>query len=131
MSTPSHDTRRLYHFEEVYFRGQPTKPIATLRKLGERIWQAKSKKRHKCIPIIAGQGFWHLGRYYSYCDGSKIVLARNERKTFVLIHEMTHALGYDYHDKSFVKAYLQLLIEYDKSINKHRITKEARKHKIL
>ena len=71
-------------------------------------------KPAKPIPaVVAGKGTRYNGRYYSYYDGERIVLARNERKKFVLIHEMVHALGYDDHDEAFVEKYFELLDYYN------------------
>ncbi len=56
------------------------------------------------------------GRLYSYFDGSRIVLARNERKVFVVIHELVHAMGKDYHDEKFIDRYFDLLVSYHKKL---------------
>lgn len=48
-----------------------------------------------------------LYSYYQRYDG--IMLARNQRNIVVLIHELTHALGYDDHDSAFVNQYCKLL----------------------
>lgn len=109
------DTRRLYRFEEEELRGRPLLPISLLRRLARRIW--KKSARRKMPQVVAGRGDLYNGRLYSYYDGDRIVLARNERRKFVLIHEIVHALGNDNHDKCFVKKYHSLLCRYDSKIS--------------
>lgn len=113
------DTRRLYKFEAEWFRGEPSLPMNVLQELAHDIWKEAGHTGHyhgdkvKPMPaVVAGKGTKYNGRYYSYCDGERIVLARNERKKFVLIHEMVHALGYDDHDEEFVDKYFELLDYY-------------------
>lgn len=110
------DTRRLYRFEEEELRGRPILPIANLRALARRIWKKFGKK--KLPPVVAGRGDFYNGRLYSYYDGDRIVLARNERRKFVLIHEIVHALGHDNHDRRFVEQYCSLLRRYDSDIGR-------------
>lgn len=106
-------TRRLYNFEEVFFRGKPTLKMATLRKLAVRVWKDEGRDIAKLPRISGGKGVRYNGRYYSYCDGEDIVLVRNERRKFVLLHELVHAMGYDYHNRPFTRKYLELLNKYD------------------
>lgn len=110
------DTRKLYRFEEKILRGQPVLPIGQLRKIGTRIWAKHGKGA--APEIVAGRGDFYNGRLYSYYDGDKIVLARNERRKFVLVHEMVHALGHDHHDERFVRKYHKLLGVYNRQVGK-------------
>jgi hypothetical protein len=110
-------TRKLYRFEEERLGGKPVLKMKTLRKLGRRVWK-KHGGRRKLPPIVAGRGDLYNGRLYSYYDGEKIVLARNERRKFVLIHELTHALGCDDHDRKFIQRYCRLLRLHDPSIQR-------------
>lgn len=111
VSHKTRDTRRLYAWEARTFRGRPCVSIATLRRLAQRVW--RDLKINRPLPqIVAGRGTPYNGRLYSYYDGVKIVLARNERQVHVLLHELTHAMGYDDHDQRFVKQYLMLLNRY-------------------
>jgi len=70
------------------------------------------------IPEIRfGKGIYHTqarGKnfYYSWCDRQTIELAPTQRDMITLIHEMVHALGYDYHDSRFVGKYIYLLKKY-------------------
>lgn len=111
------DTRRLYKFEKEWFRGEPNLPINKLQDLAYDIWCYTGPYpfyKAKPLPaVVAGNGTKYNGRYYSYYDGERVVLARNERKKFVLIHEMVHALGYDDHDEEFVDKYFELLDYYN------------------
>lgn len=113
------DTRRLYKFEKEWFRGEPNLPMKALQELANDIWKEAGYTGHyygdkvKPMPaVVAGKGTKYNGRYYSYCDGERVELARSERKKFVLIHEMVHALGYDDHDEDFVDKYFELLDYY-------------------
>jgi len=113
------DTRRLYKFEKEWFRGEPNLPMKVLQELARDIWKEAGYAGHyygdkvKRMPaVVAGKGTKYSGRYYSYCDGRRVELARSERKKFVLIHEMVHALGYDDHDEDFVDKYFELLDYY-------------------
>lgn len=113
------DTRRLYKFEKEWFRGEPNLPMKVLQELAHDIWKEAGHTGYylgdkvKPMPaVVAGKGTKYNGRYYSYCDGKRVELARNERKKFVLIHEMVHALGYDDHDEDFVDKYFELLDHY-------------------
>lgn len=110
-------TRRIYKFESDYFRGQPTLPMGELSELAKKVWRRESgsdkpPRKYGFPNVVAGPGTKYNGRYYSYFDGEKIQLARNERKKFVLIHEMVHALGYDEHDRKFMQKYFELLVAY-------------------
>lgn len=113
------DTRRLYKFEKEWFRGEPNLPMKVLQELANDIWKEAGYTGYylgdkvKPMPaVVAGKGTKYNGRYYSYCDGKRVELARSERKKFVLIHEMVHALGYDDHDEEFVDKYFELLDYY-------------------
>lgn len=105
------DTRRVYAWEMQTFRGAPRVSIHTLRRLARRVW-ATCRPTAPLPQIVAGQGTRYHGRWYSYYDGTRIVLARNERQVFVLLHELTHALGYDDHDAAFLRQYHRLLRTY-------------------
>lgn len=113
------DTRRLYKFEKEWFRGEPNLPMKALQELAYDIWKEAGytgyyhgDKVRPMPTVVAGKGTRYNGRYYSYCDGERVELARNERKKFVLIHEMVHALGYGDHDEAFVDKYFELLDHY-------------------
>lgn len=108
------DTRRLYKFEKEWFRGEADVSMKTLQDLAKAIWKEELPwNSNKPIPkVVAGKGTKYNGRYYSYYDGERIVIARSERKKFVLVHEMVHALGHDDHDEDFVEQYFDLLHNY-------------------
>lgn len=121
------DTRKLYRFEGERFRGQPLRTIKELRRLGRKIWSTCGKGQ--IPPIVAGRGDLYNGRLYSYYDGLRIVLARNERRKYVLIHEMVHALGHDDHDAKFVKKYQNLLKRYNSDVREDAISELGRLHR--
>lgn len=105
------DTRAVYAWEMHTFRGAKREPIARLRRLAQRVW--RDQRTRKPLPeIVAGRGTPYHGRLYSYYDGTRIVLARNERQVFVLLHELTHALGHEDHDSRFRRQYETLLRQY-------------------
>lgn len=110
------NTRRLYKFEREYFRGEPELPMRVLQTLAKKIWEEEGHAGKylfdevKPLPlVVSGRGTKYNGRYYSFYDGKRIEIARTERKKYVLIHEMVHALGYDEHDCRFTKKYFDLL----------------------
>lgn len=105
------DTRYVYAWEMQTFRGASRVSIHRLRRLAQRVW-SECRVRAPLPRIVAGRGTPYHGRLYSYCDGTQIVLARNERQVFVLLHELTHAMGYDDHDASFLRQYQRLLRRY-------------------
>lgn len=106
-------TRGVYEIDTLLSWGTPTLPMATLRRLGQRIWREKSPWKARCPEIIAGRGMrWH-GQWLSYCQGRNlIVLCRNQRNRVVLIHEMSHALTNWLHGPGFQNKYAELLKEY-------------------
>jgi hypothetical protein len=129
--TASVDTRRLYAFEARFFRATPqshTRPMAELRRLAGRVWSGLGRKG--CPRVVAGPGVRYLGARYSYCRDGYIQLARNQRNVLTLLHELTHALGHDYHDAAFVKTYRSLLLRYS-SITPEILDAGLRAHKLL
>jgi hypothetical protein len=117
------NTRRLYKFEGEFFYQPQYKPftkqlpISTLRTLGQTIWDNESNGKYLIPEIRFGKGIYHTqarGKnfYYSWCDRQTIELAPTQRDMITLIHEMVHALGYDYHDSRFVGKYIYLLKKY-------------------
>jgi hypothetical protein len=111
------DTRRLYKLENDLYgnrrysflvRQRSEKFIVELAKI---IW--KGERKNKKMPIVRfGKGTPHMNLMYSWCDGTTIELAPTQRDVLTLIHELVHALGYDYHDENFVCRYRKLLLKY-------------------
>lgn len=124
-------TRRLYRLEEEFFRGEPLFPMSTLRKVAKRIWKKSGRSVSSMPKISAGRGDPYNGRLYSYFDGEKIVLARNERKKFVLAHELAHALGHDLHDLPFVRGYLRTVSRCHPEKTIRRLVSAALEHGVL
>lgn len=105
------DTRRLYQWEAQQYRGRPTVAMSRLHALLRRVWRDLCPQT-PCPVLRAGRGTRYHGRWYSYYDGTEIVLARNERTVPILLHELTHALGHDVHDAAFRDQYAHLLQRY-------------------
>lgn len=105
------DTRFVYTWEFTTFRGARRLRMATLRRLAQRVWR-DARCRGPLPTIVAGRGTPYHGRLYSYCEDGRIVLARNERQVYVLLHELTHAIGYDDHDAAFLRQYQRWLRRY-------------------
>ena len=104
-------TRRVYAFEETLFHNTPHTKLCrmkTLRRVAARVWAIHGKGK-KMPQIVAGRGFPQGGRLLSYCQGTRIVLARNQREKITLIHELIHAMGFGYHNHAFVNKYLTVL----------------------
>lgn len=79
--------------------------------------------------IVAHKGTYYNGRYLSYQCDDGIFLARNQREYLTLVHELVHFMGYDYHDKEFVKVYFYKLCMLF-NLNMQEITKAAKQYKI-
>ncbi len=116
------ETRRLYRFEAVFlhpqFKPHINRPrsLQYLRRLARRVWDKHGRKGIG-VPRIRVMD----GLEWSYCVGySDIVLATATRTRHhhphdtieVLLHELTHAMGYGTHGKGFVRKYVALLVEY-------------------
>ena len=106
-------TRNLYNFEEIYFRKtrlSKNLSMGSLRKYAKRVWNVFGK--NKQFPkIISSRGDLYCGRYMSYYFKNDICLARNQRDIITLVHELTHALGFDNHGKLFVDMEFKILEE--------------------
>jgi len=126
------DTRRLYRFEAKYFRGTDASkvlPMKTLRRLANRIWKKYGKG--KPLPwVAAGKGTYYGKLWLSYSQGDYIQLARNQRNFLVLIHELIHSMGYDDHDRLFIKTYLKILEEYLK-LDHDELHSAAKEYKLV
>ena len=111
------ETRKLYQLEYL-FPPEKDRSMTELSALGKRIWQSESRNMKMLPSIVAGQGSFYGNKWLSFCfklpgEAPKIVLSRGQRKHSVLIHEVTHALGYWDHSTSFIKKYFELLVKYD------------------
>lgn len=117
------NTRRLYKFEGDFFNLPAYKYITvqlsltTLRNIAKVIWHEESDGKFLIPDIRFGKGLYHgtargIKYYYSWCDRQTIELAPTQRDILTLLHEMVHALGYDYHDSKFVETYITLLHKY-------------------
>ncbi len=110
------NTRKLYKLETL-FPVEKDQNISKLRSLGEKIWINETSGKKDIPEITAGRGLYHGDTFLSVCyqignQTPKIILARQHRKTSILIHELTHALGYWDHGEKFIKKYFDLLVKY-------------------
>lgn len=111
------DTRRLYKLEDdMYYDRRyrvltKQRPYAFLLNLAKTIWK-KEKVRNVMPELRFGAGTPHGGSLYSWCDGETIELAKSQRDVITLIHELVHGMGFDYHDKGFVRREMELLKKY-------------------
>ena len=115
------ETRRVYKFEDVFFAPEmplfkfASRPrsLAYLRRLAAVVWAKHGKGRP--MPAIAATDL-----PYSFCDGASIGLAKAENTRTniphntidVLLHELTHAVGFGTHGKGFTRKYAQFLVQY-------------------
>lgn len=118
-------TRRLYKLEESLYSRREFKNIVkkrslpALRKLTYVIW--KKERMKGPVPCVQfGGGIPHGDELFSWCDGETIELSPTQRDILTLLHEITHAMGYGYHNREFVDRYLDLLVKYT-SVNEQII----------
>lgn len=118
------ETRRLYKLEDDLYYDKRYRHITRkrsynyLHNLAKTIW-AGERIKTKMPNIQFGTGAPHGGYLYSWCDGETIELAPEQRDIITLIHELVHGMGYDYHDREFVRTEARLLKKYvdmDKSL---------------
>lgn len=111
------NTRRLYQLEKnicddrTFRHISKQRSLKFLRELTKIIW--RSEKFSLDVPEVrfgSGVSYGHL--MYSWCDGLTVELVDGQRDVLTLIHELVHALGYDYHDRDFVEMELYLLMKY-------------------
>lgn len=116
------ETRRLYKWEAAALKvtdyvGQP-RTESFLQNLAAEVW-AKHGRERVSVPVVNVVD----GATWSDCQGyTRITLAtaKNTRKNIphntidVLLHELTHAIGFRTHGYGFVRKYAQLLVEYGK-----------------
>lgn len=110
------DTRKLYKLETL-FPPEKDHSMTQLQNLGHEIWLKESGNMKMLPEIVAGQGSYYGNTFLSFCykignQPPKIILARQHRKPNVLIHEITHGLGYWNHGTRFIKRYFDLLVKY-------------------
>jgi hypothetical protein len=134
------NTRRLYKFEGEFFKQLPYRYMhtqlnkGTLVTIGKVIWHAETGSLQGIPNIRFGKGLHHgTARgdkyYYSWCDRQTIELAPTQRDLMTLIHELVHALGYDYHDAKFVGRYITMLIKYA-GLPKKQLILGMQQHKV-
>ena len=133
-------TRRLYKFEGEFFELPSYRymnvqlNITTVRNIAKVIWSTENNTPYMIPDIRFGKGLYHgtaKGKkyYYSWCNGQTIELAPTQRDILTLIHEIVHALGYDYHDSRFVGKYIELLHKYA-GIPKKELIMGMQKYKV-
>lgn len=117
------NTRRLYKFEGDFFHLPAYRYLTiqisldTAKNIAKVIWHNEGDGKFLIPEIRYGKGLYHgtaRGEkyYYSWCDRQTIELAPTQRDMMTLIHEIVHAMGYDYHDTKFVGKYIELLHKY-------------------
>jgi hypothetical protein len=117
------ETRKLYHFEHVFMRPRVA-PAASLKPrsedylqaLADQVW-ARHGRRGMATPKVRLRDdidwSWCVG--YSLIELSTSGKARNNclhNTVDVLLHELVHAIGYRTHGRSFVRKYIELLVEF-------------------
>jgi len=113
------DTRRIYLFEAVFTRHLPSyvwmeRSIQFLRTTAMVVWMKHGRRGLNVPTIEFHRGLTRDGELYSYSDGFRyIALAPTQRNVMILLHELTHAMGYGSpHGDSFAHKYAELLVEY-------------------
>ena len=114
------DTRRLYRFEDLTKSISPFanrhRSESFLRKMAEIVWQEHGRRNQQCPDVRIGSGIKHDRYFVSFCEGrKKIELTEAQATVCVLLHGMTHAIGFgNPHGKGFVRKYFELLVQYGK-----------------
>lgn len=112
------ETRRLYAFESSSKNyssfANKQRPLSFLCALAADVWQKHGRSRQRVPDVAFGEGTPHGSQKVSFCEGRNYIeLAETQRDVKVLLHELTHALGYgNPHGKGFVRKYFDLLEEY-------------------
>lgn len=107
------DTRRVYAFEritlpEMYPALFARRSLIWLQTVSDEVWLSDGRKNTypPDVSVSSRSGF-------SYCIGYRtIVLTVGDKCLAILLHEITHAIGYRTHDRAFVKKYVHLLTTY-------------------
>ena len=115
------ETRRLYAFEDVFGKELPyftrrDRSLSFLACLLSIVWAKHGRKNTKCPKLVFGEGVPHNGEKTSFAVGyDHIELVEGQRTVMILLHEITHTLGFGRpHGPGFVRKYLELLVEYGK-----------------
>jgi hypothetical protein len=117
------ETRRLYQFEQVFMRRSVVPKGAIkyrsqryLQEFASKVW-AKHGRKGQRVPLIRLRADIDM----SWCIGFSLIelsISGKARGGFkhntidVLLHELTHAIGYSTHGRGFVRKYVELLVEY-------------------
>ena len=112
-------TRSLYQSEYLVLNIWQMRRLRSLQFLQtvlDVLWNHYSKvfgSRLKKPKLYFGKGIKYHGRYLSYTQsldyGQEIVLASNERNLYVLVHELSHAIGSIQHGIRFSQIYHDIL----------------------
>ena len=116
------ETRHLYRFENISTAvskyANATRSEKTLREIARNVWAKHGRKGRRCPEVVVVDG-----AKWSTCSGHSLIELATAAATKgnqphntigVLLHEMTHAMGYGTHGRGFVRKYFQLLVEYGK-----------------
>ncbi len=114
------ETRRLYFFEHIFSSELPVfalkdRSLAFLQAILNLVWAKHGRKNLAAPSLVFGTGTSHASERASFAQGySLIELIEGQRTVMILLHEITHTLGYPTHGKGFAEKYLELLVEYGK-----------------
>jgi len=122
MTTPAQrgvETRRLYWFESIFSKELPAYVRRQRSEIFLRYMLADGWKKHGCKGVkqpqlTFGKGTPHHGKRCSFADKySHIELVPGDRNVMILLHEITHTLGFGTpHGRGFARKYVELLVEY-------------------
>lgn len=119
------ETNRMYRWEDHTKRRGKVFPytltcertMLDLKLFAEEVWEKHGRAGWSCPVLKSWNGlYWKQYnsefRGWSYQFGREIRLAKRHRNRMVVLHEITHALGFYTHGRGFARRYAQLLVEY-------------------
>ena len=111
-------TKRLYAWHEqtpIESRLLKSRTLHQLRARAKTIWRAVASEHDLVFPETPRIEFRSIATSWYETDQHLIAFAPRQRCDCILIHEMTHALGYWEHDARFARVNAELLVRFGRA----------------